>query len=43
MEASYSTVDLVMLAIAAFIIWMTMRTPEVKSTLEQPEVMPAEQ
>lgn len=33
MEAGYSTVDLVMLAIAAFIIWMVMRTPKSKSVL----------
>jgi hypothetical protein len=28
MEAGYSTIDLVMLAIAAFVIWATLRVPK---------------
>lgn len=28
MEAGYSTIDLVMLAIAAFVIWATIRVPK---------------
>jgi hypothetical protein len=31
MEAGYSTIDLVMLAIAAFVIWVAMRTPKRES------------
>jgi hypothetical protein len=32
MEVGYSTLDLVMLAIAAFVIWLTMNTPKVGRT-----------
>jgi hypothetical protein len=35
MEGGYTTIDLVMLAIAGFIIWMVMRTPKDKSALGQ--------
>lgn len=42
MEAGYSTIDLVMLAIAAFVIWAAMRTPATKSKIEQPGVVTAE-
>ncbi|WP_165852077.1 hypothetical protein [Mucilaginibacter terrenus] len=35
MEAGYTTIDLVMLMIAALVIWMTMRTPKLKYTGKQ--------
>ena len=35
MEGGYTTIDLVMLAIAGFIIWMVMRTPKDKSAMGQ--------
>lgn len=31
MEVGYSTLDLVMLAIAAFVVWAAMRTPKLKN------------
>ena len=43
MEAGYSTVDLVMLAIAAFIIWAVMRTPTNKKLADQRSIASAEQ
>jgi hypothetical protein len=35
MEAGYTTIDLVMLGIAAFVIWVAMRTPKDKSALKE--------
>jgi hypothetical protein len=38
MDAGYSTLDLIMLAIAAFVIWLTMNTPKANHTDEKPGV-----
>ena len=42
MEVGYSTLDLVMLAIAAFVIWLTMNTPKVSSTAKKAGLLKAQ-
>ena len=40
MELGYSTLDLGMLSIAAFVIWLTVNTPVVKTTETKKELKP---
>jgi|GEM_PF-3576456 hypothetical protein len=35
MEPGYNTIDLIMLAIAAFVIWMVMRVPKDKKAFKE--------
>jgi hypothetical protein len=40
MELGYSTLDLGMLSIAAFVIWLTVNTPVAKTTESKKELKP---
>ena len=38
MEVAYSTLDLAMLVIAAFVIWIAMRVPKVEPSSEEKKI-----